>query len=88
MKHKLATAFSISLMLYGGLHTICYKKFVSFFSDFYGQSAIAFGLGIMIVSITWLICWHTDAIKFTRDENWPYLLISIYLVAFIVKMFM
>lgn len=88
MIHKLATVFSISLLIYSGIQTISYRNVSGKFFEFYGKSAVVYGSGLVILAIIWLICWHTKAFKFTRDDNWPYLLLSNYLIAIIVKMIM
>jgi len=88
MIHKLATAFSISLLIYNGIRTSSYRNVSGAFFEFHGNSAVVYGFGLIILSIVWLICWHTKAFKFTSDKNWPYLLFCNYAVAIIVKMFM
>ncbi len=88
MFHKIATALSISIMLFDGFRTIIYRNVVGTFFELYGQQALAYSLGTISITIAWLISWHTRSSKFTRDDNWPYLLLSNYLVAFIVKTFM
>ena len=88
MIHKLATVFSLLLLIYSGVKTASYKNVSGIFFNFYGSSAVIYGFGLIILSSVWLICWHTNAFKFTSDKNWPYLLFCNYLVAIIVKIIM
>ena len=88
MIHKFATALSIAIMIYCGIQTISYRSVAGKFFEFNGNSAVVYGAGLILIAIVWLFCWHTNAFKFTRDDNWPYLLFSNYLIAIIVKMVM
>ena len=88
MFHQIATVWFLILMLFMGLRAIICKESVGLSFEFYGQSALAFGNGIVILAIAWLISWRMNANKFTSDENWPYLLLCFYLVIIIVKMIM
>lgn len=88
MFHKIATALSIAIMIYCGIQTISYRNVSGQFFDFYGSSAVVYGSGLVILAVIWLICWHTSAVRFTRDDNWPYLLLSNYLLAYIIKVIM
>lgn len=85
MIHKIATVWSISLLLFIGFRAIIYKESVGLSYEFYGQSALVFGSGVVILAFAWLISWRMNANKFTTDGNWPYLLLLFYLVIVIVN---
>lgn len=86
MRHKIATILSILLIFHSGTKTIFFGKFVGNSYELFGRSATVYGFALVILAIVWFVSWYTKAFDFTKDENWPYLLISTYLLVIIVKM--
>ena len=85
MIHKIATTWSISLLLFIGFRAIIYKESVGLSYEFYGQSALVFGSGVVTLAFAWLISWRMNANKFTTDGIWPCLLLSFYLVIIMIN---